>query len=415
MSHAALSPSGSQKWLACAGAPVMEQGYPDVPSEYSDEGTCAHAVAAMCLAENKPALAYVGRRINVGPCRTYEFREDMVEPVQCYVGWVTGQRDLYLTLAGEVVTLYETAVPLAHITGEESATGTADVILVAPAAKELVVADLKFGRGVQVTAAGNPQLRLYALGALELLREHTIETVRLVVHQPRVSAEPSEETLTVAELTEWGLRASDRAAHALNLLRAEKPGAYVHHLTPGDHCRKGFCKARANCPALAKFVRDTVGADFETLADEAPTLPADEANPDLAAKMKACDAIEDWIKAVRAEVERRLLAGDSVQGFKLVQGRQGARAWSDEAEAEKMLKSFRLKLEEMYSFKLISPTAAEKTLKDSPRRWAKVAPLISRADGKPSVAPESDKRPALVITPTADAFETLPDSVEDLV
>jgi len=134
--------------------------------------------------------------------------------------------------------------------------------------------------------------------------------------------------------------------------------------------------------------------------------------------MKATDLIEGWCKAVRAKVESELFAGHQVPGYKLVDGRQGARSWADENEAEKLLKSFRLKEAQMYDFKLISPTTAEKVLKvASPKRWTKAQALISRSDGKPSVAPESDKRPALVVKPTADEFEVVeePSGVEDLV
>ena len=118
--------------------------------------------------------------------------------------------------------------------------------------------------------------------------------------------------------------------------------------------------------------------------------------------------IEDWIKAIRAEVERRLLAGTPVTGYKLVKGRQGNRAWTDAEEAEKMLKVFKLKQDEMYNFTLINPTRAEELLAESnPRQWAKAQKLISRADGKPSVAPLSDKRAALEIKPVAEQFDDL--------
>jgi hypothetical protein len=132
--------------------------------------------------------------------------------------------------------------------------------------------------------------------------------------------------------------------------------------------------------------------------------------------MDAVDMIEGWCKGVRAEVERRLLAGTFSDGrYKLVEGRAGARAWADEAEAEKLLKSFRLKQDEMYDFTLISPTAAEKVLAaTSPKRWAKAQALIRRSDGKPSVAPAADKRPALVRTPVADDFDALPPEVETI-
>jgi phosphopantothenoylcysteine synthetase/decarboxylase len=143
-------------------------------------------------------------------------------------------------------------------------------------------------------------------------------------------------------------------------------------------------------------VNDTVGGiatvnDFTDLAvvDTAP----------LAAAMSRVDLVEQWCKAIRAEVERRLLNAEPVPGFKLVEGRKGNRAWADEKVAEAAMKSLRLTRDQMYDLKLISPTTAEKLLKKTaPAKWDKVNDLILRADGKPSVAPATDKRPEMVVS-----------------
>lgn len=101
-----------------------------------------------------------------------------------------------------------------------------------------------------------------------------------------------------------------------------------------------------------------------------------------------------------------------VSGFKLVTGKQGNRAWRDEVEAEELLKSFRLKQDQMYSQKVISPTQAEKLLKkESPRRWTKVEALITRSDGNPTIAPESDPRPALNVNPVNDFDDVSEDAI----
>jgi hypothetical protein len=130
--------------------------------------------------------------------------------------------------------------------------------------------------------------------------------------------------------------------------------------------------------------------------------------------MDALDLIEGWCKAVRAEAERRLLRGDAVPGWKLVQGKAGNRGWVDEAEVtDLMKKSMRLRDDVMYDFSLISPTTAEKRAADGiikPKQWAKLQGLITRSDGKPSVAPAADKRPALVIGKVEDAFDALDDA-----
>lgn len=152
------------------------------------------------------------------------------------------------------------------------------------------------------------------------------------------------------------------------------------------------------------------------LEDPEPGIGATD-DGHLAVLMESVDLVEGWCKAVRAEVERRLLAGTAVPGYKLVQGRQGNRAFADETAAEALMKTFRLKREEMYDFVLISPTSAEKLAADGiigKKQWPKLQEMIRRSDGKPSVAPASDKRPALVIGKVEDDFEVQAAPADDL-
>lgn len=439
-------------------------------SKYADEGTTAHALAAMCLTEGTDAAAYIGRLIEsedyehaklspsgakkwmacpgshalesteefVERCFSMEVTDDMAEYTQVYIDAVRQRVEEYkLAGAVEVILLVEQRLPIAHITGEEGATGTGDAVIIAVWADGTAlvdVGDLKTGMGVVVSAFENPQLQIYGLGAIEqygLLYE--ITKARLTIYQPRISREPSDWEISAEELLAFGEHAKDRAATARvakEFMANWIDGPGYEYLTPGDHCRTSFCKVRATCPKLAAFVEEGVGADFEVIAHEAEKgtrlgTSGDDSTPsdDLATKMQAVDLIEDWCRAVRAEVERRLLAGQPVPGYKLVQGKRGARAWSDKDEAEKLMKSMRLKREEMYEFSLISPTAAEKIApkynKDGvllpnqpdtiikPKQWVKLKEYITQSDGKPSVAPESDKRPALVITPTEDDFDVV--------
>jgi len=284
--------------------------------------------------------------------------------------------------------LIEQSLRIDHLTGEADAVGTGDAVAVGDTV--LDVHDLKYGQGVRVSAEANYQMMAYASAAL---REHGLvsnfERIRMFIHQPRL------DNLDVWECTPADVAAFEDAAgesarqYGYALLAAD----LTPFLTPGEkQCR--FCKAKATCPALAEKVVDTVGADFDALISDAPSVDIDALeSAALSKKMFAADMIEGWVKAVRAEVERRLLAGTAIPGFKLVEGRRGARSWKDPTEVEKTLKAFRLKKDEMYDFKLISPSAAEKILsKDKPNWWAKLLALITQSDGKPSVAPASDKR-----------------------
>lgn len=432
--HALLSPSSAYTWIECPASTAAQRGQPDESSEYADEGTAAHELMKWCLESGSDTAAYMGRVIPLGldddgkPRRTFEVDEEMAEAVQRYVDAVR-DRVAALELAGAAVQmLVEQSLSIEHITGEAGAKGTSDTILIATwpdGNAEIEVWDLKYGRGVAVEAERNYQAMMYAGGAYE---EHSafvdFDKVTCVIFQPRVNDRPSEWSLTPAELLEWiNGTARPRAKHALWLLENQTE-IYGNDFRPGEkQCR--FCRAKAVCRALAKHVEETIGMEFAEIAAasavEIVGAPAAVLNADLLDNERlgviyeSLDLIDSWGKAVLARIEHELLNGNPVPGVKLVQGRRGARRWSDSEEAERTLKSMRLKQEQMYNFKLISPTQAEKLLaKDSPRRWKKIEAFITQPPGSPSVAPESDKRDALVIEPVANDFEVI-DEGSDLL
>lgn len=430
-------------------------------TKYSDEGVIAHALAAMCLTEGTDAAAYIGRLIEaedyehakLSPSSakrwltcagshaliqrtkaefeprffSMEVTEEMAEGVQCYLDMVRSriaQRELEGAIS--VKLLIEQSLPIDHMTGEENATGTGDVLIVSvfdDGSAMLDVVDLKFGMGVEVIVENNEQLLMYGSGALRNLDLiYDINRVCLTVHQPRIKVEPSDWEIDADVVYEFERAVPFKAKHAIHILAEISDDKLPPYLQPGDHCRTTFCDARAVCPKLREFVVEAVfaqevetAADFEnldvhtTVAETAAIMDGTGSAADwLSAVMDKADIIEDFCKQVRAEVERRLLAGKAVPRWKLVQGRKGNRAFSNKGTVEELLKkTFRLKSEEIYDHTLKGVPAIEKLLSDQPKRWAKVLPLITQSEGKPSVAPESDKRPALVITPPEDDFENL--------
>lgn len=433
--HATLSASKASAWMNCYGVIAMTQGAPNTSSKFADEGTAAHALAERCLTSGQNPAGFIGERID-GGMRTFEITDDMAGHVQTYLDHIEGlAADGELHIECQVdytrpLGLVGKTVP--HITpdGEVvedqlSAFGTSDAIIVR--GSELIVVDLKYGMGVKVDAQDNEQLLLYAVGAYE---EHSLvgefDTVRTVIVQPRLN-HISEAVYTIDELKEFTLQASMAADHVIaNLKRKHKADDARMELSPGEkQCR--WCAAKATCPALLENVKMAVASaaspdDFEDvsgkplamqLAAKQP-LAADLGIDALSQAMKAVDLVEMWCKGVRAETERRLLEGQAVDGFKIVEGKMGNRVWANAAEAEEAMKAMRLKIDEMYDRKVISPTSAEKLLKSTPRKWAKLADLITRSAGAKHVAPASDPRPALNITPVADDFDDVT-SGEDLV
>lgn len=406
--HATLSASGAHGWMRCYGKLALEKGYGEKSSTFADEGTAAHELASWCLESGQDASAYAGRIITVEKTgREFEVDEDMVENVQRYVDIVRG-------LGGDL--MVEQRVDFSNWIGVPDSFGTSDAIVVLD--RELVVCDLKYGRGVQVDAEENEQLQLYALGSYSLASlAYDIDTVRMMIVQPRLN-HVSEWAVSVEHLKDFAARAAIAARHAIH----QYDGKAEPKLSPSEKaCR--FCRAKATCPALAAEVRETVSFgvakadDFSDLTDM--NFPVMSTVPEafLAAAMSKVDLVEQWCKAVRAEVESRLVEGKPVEGYKLVQGRKGARAWVSKDEAEVVLSSLRLKKEQMYDMTVISPTTAEKLFKAGdigPRQWPKVQALITQAEGKPSVAPADDKRPAISVAVSSEDFAVVSDDAADL-
>lgn len=445
--HARLSPSSFSRRRACPGSLALEeQVLIHTTSEFSDEGTAAHQVLEWTLgSEAKYAHAFEGRvlpiingvywdgtgekpeklkgqRVDIE--RTFTADEEMCGYVQQVVDRVVETVEGYKLAGATNVTLQaEQRVDASEVLGVPEQFGTVDITVIAefPDGRiDLSIEDLKFGRGVKVDADDNEQLMVYAASvALKYEMLGTIRNVRMVIHQPRLSHH------SVAEMAYRDLMAFvDEAKQVAEttIYLADHAGEIdlTTHLNPTeDGCK--FCDAKATCPALAQKVLGTIADELIDLDAPVGDIKAKlqtgiervkNAEPaHLAALYPLIDLIADFPKAVLARIEGELLAGRKVEGVKLVAGKKGHRKWTDDSAAEAAFKSMRLKQEEMYDFKLISPTTAEKRLKDTPKRWSRVKALITQSEGKPSVAPLSDNRPPLVVGRVEDDLETVPEEL----
>ncbi len=413
--HSTWSASGFEQKMLCPGSHVLQQGKPRRSSQYASEGTAAHQVLTWALQESRPAAAYIGRVIEADGF-TFTVDEDMAGHVQVCIDYVTDAAGDEGVIFADIRVNYSQYLD----TPELEAWGTADVIIAR--GDELIVVDFKYGMGVEVSAERNPQMSLYALGALQAYQGLVadFERVRMVISQPRIKKAASEFDISVEELETWG-RSTARSAvntcrNAMAVDRTQVTSEVSWdqvYLRPGEKQCK-FCSAKAECPALraevAGTVNMTVASPDEFADDDVCKVSSGSDEAWLAACLSKVDLIEDWCKAIRAETERRLLAGESVPGYKLVPGKKGARQWVDAKVAEETLKSMRVKLEDMYDLKLISPTTADKLAKAGtigPRQWPRVQALFVQSQGKPHVAPADDPRPALEIKPVVDDFEAL--------
>lgn len=410
--HAEFNPSGEDTWMVCAPALAMQRGLPNKSSQYADEGTDAHTLFADCLTLDVDAKEFIGDTLALGSIVT----DDFAAAVQISVGIVRAHVVVWEVLGYTVRLEVEQRVPIGHLTGEEDAEGTSDVVLIATKDTDIKIEvfDLKFGQGVEVSAVDNRQLRTYALGALKKFDIWPSE-IELVITQPRVSETPSEWKVEPEALDEFAIEIGVAAAKARAYFDIPITQIGLEEFTPGEkQCR--FCRAKTEgiCHGLASHVESTISRKFESLEESSiPTYTEPLTIADLGALFPKLEAVEMWAKAIRGKVAALLTAGLKVPNAKLVKGRKGARKWVDEKEAEALFKAMRLKHDQMYDYALTSPTVLEKTLKPFPRKWKKVAELVVQGEAGNTVVLESDPRQEVVVAPVVDKFEALTEDHEN--
>lgn len=249
--------------------------------------------------------------------------------------------------------------------------GTGDAVIVSD--QTLEVCDLKYGKGVPVSAEENPQARLYGLGAVNQFGAiYNFTHVRNTIIQPRLDS-ISEETLTREELLAWGEEIKPKAQEAW-----EGKGEFV----TGDHCK--FCAARAICAKRASEALSIVRYGFDT-----PNIISDD---DLPGILAVLDVAESWCKDIREYARSQALNGTRLRGWKLVRGRRGARSFTDEEKVREQLNRAGFDNEHIEKHGLKSPAEIEKLVGKNAFE-ALLSPYVAQSQGALELAPEDDKRP----------------------
>lgn len=372
ITHSILGASAAEQWINCPPSARLTAGMQDEETSFAAEGTAAHA---LCEWKVRKALKMrTGRR----PTSDY-WTDEMEECTDDY-------RDYIMDLVGQAKQICKDPVTMIeqHLVFScwvPDGYGTGDFLLVADG--ELNIVDSKFGRGVPVYADHNPQMMLYALGALELFDMlYDIHTVTMTIFQPRLS-----------NISVWSINADELYRWAEEELKpkAELASKGEGEYTPGSWCR--FCKARNQCRAWAESFLELARMEFRP-----PALLSDE---EIAEVMQQAEELSRWASDVMAYATAAAIEdGRHFEGYKIVEGRS-VRKFTDAAAVEKVAKD--AGYTDIYNKSLITLTAFEKLMGKEVFQDV-LGPYVEKPKGKLTLVPVSDKRPEVTITNVDDEF-----------
>lgn len=372
--HAKLSASSSDRWSKCHQAPRFEEQFPEPESSlYALEGQFAHAVAEQDLAK------FLGLQPRILPPELLHFDTPALrEHVSIYTRFAKELISEVRRNDANAIVLLERRVDFSRWVPEGF--GTCDLLI---ASRGLVfVVDLKFGQGVRVEAQDNSQLRLYALGAVQMFDPiFDFDEIVMTIVQPRLGHR-SQEGITKTELVEWG----DRVIAPAAILAWNGQGNFA----PGDHCR--WCRGKSVCAARAQENLQLAKFDFaepDSLSDEA-----------IAKVLEKAARLQAWTRDVQDYALSQALRGRKFAGYKLVAGRT-TRKFLDPEKVAHALGAAGLNNSDIYAPKELNPLTALEGAVGKKKFVELLGDLIVTAPGKPTLVPIEDKRPEF--TPTASA------------
>nr|WP_304031570.1 DUF2800 domain-containing protein [Ruminococcus bromii] len=370
--HARLSASGAKKWINCPGSIQLEENFEDKPSQFAEEGTNAHALGE---AKIRLATKEYNRTKYHNAIRNLEITEDMEDYAESYKNYVIERYNSALQKTPDAILMLEQRLDFSKYVPDGF--GTGDAVIIAEGKLEII--DLKYGKGVEVSAVDNPQLRLYALGAYEAFDMlYGFDTVEMTIYQPRLD-NISSENISVAELLEWG-ESVKKAAQLAN-------DDSVIKCVAGKHCDTGFCKARPVCRAYAEERQKMAVYDFKP--------PVMLTVAEIADIIEQSASLEKWAKLVcDYALEQAYKHGVEYPGYKVVEGRSNRKYSKPDSEVAKILTDNGYQESDILVHKLKGITDIEKLL--GKKTFAEVlGSYVVKPPGKPTLVCSEDKRPAI--------------------
>ena len=383
MSHAILSPSSAARWINCPPSALINADAPQTDTVYTREGTLAHAVAE--LKARKYFLGGIGPRKFAAEMRKFQADELWQDEMD-------GHTETYLEALKDIAAQYD-ATPFVALEQRVDFSayvpdgfGTADCIMIG--GNVLSIVDFKYGKGVAVSAGANPQMMLYALGALlDYAPIYEIDTVVMTIVQPRIKAEPERWAMRAEDLMTW----AETIVKPTAALAAEGNGEFAE----GDWCR--FCAIRGSCRARA-------GANT-ALEDFGMKLPPELTDEEVSRALTLGRRRAAWLSDLEEYALSACLQGREIPGWKAVEGRS-VRAWTDQeaafAAAEVYLGEDAAAM--LYERKPVTLAQMEKIM--GKKDFAQVmGSYVTTPAGKPTLAEAGDKRPAITRPTANDDFK----------
>lgn len=370
MSHAILSPSAASRWLACTPSARLEAQFPDSAGDYALEGSLAHELGESILRLRLKKLSEGQYAKKVEELSSNKFYSaELQEYAEGYADFVFIKYTQAQNATTDAVLRVEELINLTAYVPEGF--GTGDAIILADGTMEII--DLKYGKGVPVSAVENKQMMLYALGALDMFGfMYSVDNVRMTIYQPRID-----------NISEWEISEDELLAWGRNELLPKAEIAFKGEgdFVPGKHCQ--FCRAKSKCRALSEKNLEVAKHEF----DEVALLSDDE----IANVLEQVDGIKSWVASIEDYALKAALDGKKFPGFKLVEGRSN-RKYSEEKKVADRLTENGYKEDVIYKPRELKGITDMEKLVTKKAFSLLLGDLIIKPQGKPTLVPATDKR-----------------------